>query len=152
RELERGATSLLVSAEPDDLGRVLEGVLHDVAEVHLEPGADFTRAADLLVEVWERFGADPVTVGGGIGADPLGTLASECRLPQGLPEALAELGALAARLAGSHPNVRTVRVDTTPYAEAGAGETQELAAMLATGAAYLRAMADAGLDADTACR
>ena len=61
------------------------------------------------------------------------------------------MGALASRLAGSHPSVRTVRVDTTAYVEAGASETQELAAMLATGATYLRALAAAGLDVDAAC-
>jgi methylmalonyl-CoA mutase len=178
RELERGATELTLrldrsfrSATPpsspdfaelaavdgvlvtstDDLATVLDGVYLDLAPVHLEPGAQFSRAADLLLAVWDRHGVAPDRAIGGIGADPLGELAATGTLPQGLDGALAEMGALAARLAGSHPSVRTVRVDTTPYVEAGASETQELAAMLATGATYLRALAAAGLDIDTAC-
>ena len=59
------------------------------------------------------------------------------------------MGGLAARVASSHPRVRSVRVDTAPYVEAGASETQELAVMLATGAAYLRAMSDAGMTSTT---
>ena len=37
-----------------------------------------------------------------------------------------------------------VRVDTRPYHEAGAGSAQELAAALATGVAYLRALETGG--------
>ena len=178
RELERGATELTVRFDrafrgavsatddsfaslaavdgvlitsTDDLATVLDGVLLDVAPVHLEPGAQFSRAAELLLAVWDRRGVEPGQVAGGIGADPLGVLAATGRLPQGADGALAGMGALASRLAGSHPGVRTVRVDTTAYVEAGASETQELAVMLATGAAYLRALSDAGLDVDTAC-
>lgn len=178
RELERGATQLSIRldaafrhgvgpADPDfatlaatdgvlvgttdELAAVLDGVLTDLAPVHLEPGAQFTRAADMLSAVWERQGVDAAVVVGGIGADPLGHLAAVGRLPQGIDGALAEMGALAARLRGTHPSVRTVRVDTTAYVEAGASETQELAVMLATGAAYLRSLAGAGMDVDAAC-
>ena len=178
RELERGATELTVRfdaafraavgpSDPDfadlaavdgvlvtstdDLAAVLDEVLVDVAPVHLEPGAQFSRAADLLLGVLDRRGVPASEVAGGIGADPLGHLATTGRLPQGLDGALGELGALAARLGGSHAGLRTVRVDTTPYVEAGASETLELATMLATGAAYLRTLAAAGLAADAAC-
>ncbi len=179
RELERGAAELtlrfdegfrsgLATSDPDlaasvgidgvvitstdDLATALDGVMLDLAPVHLEPGGQFTRAADVLVAVLDRAGVDPGAAAGGIGADPFGVLAASGRLPQGLDAALAELGALAGRLADSHPGLRTVRVDTSPYVEAGASEVQELAIMLATGAAYLRSLAAAGLEADTAAR
>lgn len=179
RELERGATSLevrfdaafrggfapsdpgfaatggvdgILVTSADDLAAVLDGVLFDVAPVHLRPGADFARAAQLLAEVWQRAGVDATQVSGGLGADPIGTLAATGELPQGLEAALVELGALAETTSRDHPGVRAVLVDTTPYVEAGAGEVQELAAMLATGAAYLRAMATTGLSVDDACR
>lgn len=178
RELERGATAIEVRfdaafraavspADPtfaelggvdgvmapttDDLARVLEGVLFDVAGVHLRPGADFTRASMMLTEVWNRAGVDPAAVVGGFGADPIGELAATGWLPQGIGAALIEVGELAAGTARRFPGVRAVSVDATPYVEAGAGETQELAAMLATGAAYLRAMSDAGMAVDDAC-
>jgi methylmalonyl-CoA mutase len=178
RELERGATSLTVRLDAafrhgcspedpafaelsgvdgvlvtgtNDLARALDGVLFDLAAIHLQPGAAFSRAADLLTEVWERSGVAPADVCGSIGADPVGVLATTGVVESGIDAALAELGGLAARVASSHPRVRTVTVDTMPYVEAGAGETQELAAMLSTGAAYLRALSTGGLGVDDAC-
>jgi methylmalonyl-CoA mutase len=38
------------------------------------------------------------------------------------------------------------------YHTAGASEAQDLAASMATAVAYLRAMTDAGMDIDSACR
>ena len=178
RELERGSTELTIRFDEafrsgvtphdaafsqlggvdgvllgttSDLAAVLEGVFLDLAPVHLEPGAQFTRAAEQLMAVWESHDLDPTTVTGGFGADPLGVLAASGRLPQGIEPALIELSSLAARASRTHPGVRTVSVDSTPYVEAGASEVQELAVMLATGAAYLRALSDVGLDADAAC-
>jgi methylmalonyl-CoA mutase len=178
RELERGATSIelhfdaafraavqpsdpafaelggvhgVLVRSTDDLARTLEGVLFDVAGVHLHPGADFSRAALLMTEVWKRSGVPADQLRGGLGADPIGVLAASGELPQGIDAALAELGALAAGMASQRPGVRAVRVDATPYLDAGAGEAQELAAMLSTGAAYLRAMSEAGLSVDAAC-
>lgn len=145
-----GVDGVLVTGA-DDLRALLDGVLLDVAPVHLRPGANFTRAAALLDAVWEQAGVPAASRLGGLGADPLGHLAATGRLPQGLDAALAELGELAARTARDLPGVRSVSVDVTPYVEAGAGEAQELASMLVTGAAYLRALAAAGLDSDAAC-
>ena len=178
RELERGSTELQIRLDSafrtgvspsdpafadlggvdgvmitstGDLDAVLEGVFLDLAPVHLQAGSRFARAADLLLAVWERNGIDPSAALGGIGADPIGELAAVGRLPQGMDSALAELGSLAARLAKTYPGVTAVSVDTTPYVEAGATETQELALMLSTGATYLRAMSAAGVAVDAAC-
>ena len=172
RGLERGSTELLVRFDEafrlgvapgeagfdelcgvdgvsittfDDLADALRGVMLDLAPVHLAPGSQFTRAADLLIEVLERSGISAAQAAGGVGADPIGFLAASGKIPQGIGTATEELGALAARLADAYPGVRAVSVDTTPYVEAGASEVQELAAMLSTGAAYLRAMSSAGV-------
>jgi methylmalonyl-CoA mutase len=99
---------------------------------------------------WAEAGVADDAALGGFGADPIGTLAATGELPQGADRALADLAGLAVMAAGRYPGVRAVTVDVTPYAEAGASEGIELAAMLSTGAAYLRAMANAGLDADAA--
>ena len=178
RELERGATELSVHFDAafrsglhptdqgftglagrngvlitstDDLAAVLGGVLLDLAPVHLLPGGEFLRAGEFLLTLWERQQLEPAAIRGGIGADPIGTLATTGRLAQGIDTALAELAELAARVGARHPLVRTVSVDTAPYVESGASEVQELAVMLATGAAYLRALADGGMDVDAAC-
>jgi len=165
RELERGTTSLLVRLDEafrsggaagadgvavtsvDDLDAALEGVLLDLAPVHLQPGAGFGRAAELLTSLWERRGHQGSDVRGGIGADPVGHLATTGQL---VP--LEELGALGASLTSSHPHVTVAAVDTSAVAEAGASPAQELAYLLATGAAYLRALADAGVPVDEAVR
>ena len=178
RELERGATQLTVRfgsafragvrpsdpefaaragvdgiliSSTDDLATVLDGILVDVAPVHLQSGSEFARAAEMTMAVWQRHGFDAADVRGGIGADPIGVLAAEGRLGRGLDPALVEMGALAARLSWSHPELRVVSVDTTPYVEAGASEVQELAVMLCTGAVHLRALASGGMDVDAAC-
>ncbi|MFM7064262.1 MAG: methylmalonyl-CoA mutase family protein, partial [Actinomycetes bacterium] len=165
RELERGTTSLLVRldeafrtggaagadgvaiANVDDLDAALEGVLLDLAPVHLQPGASFVRAAELLTALWERRGHDRAEVRGGIGADPIGHLATT-----GQPAALEALGVLGASLSASHPHVSAAAIDTSSVAEAGASPAQELAYLLSTGAAYLRALADAGVPVDQAIR
>lgn len=152
QDLERGVTSLEVpwTAGVTDLAAVLDGVLLDLAPVVLRPGFDATAAADALIALWEERGVDPNAAVGGFGADPLAALAAKGGAGREPSELLAQLGALAARTAGRFPKVRAVTVSTLPAVEAGASEAQELAVMLATGAAYLRAMADAGLSADQA--
>ncbi|MDQ2678453.1 MAG: methylmalonyl-CoA mutase subunit beta [Actinomycetota bacterium] len=148
---ELGGIGGVLLGTTKDLATVLDGVFLDLAPVHLEPGAQFTRAAEQLMAVWEAHELDPSSVRGGFGADPIGVLAATGRLPQGIEPALIELSSLAARASRTHPGVRTVSVDASPYVDAGASEVQELAVMLATGAAYLRALSTVGLDADAAC-
>ena len=178
RELERGSTELLVRfdaafragihptdsefaqlggvdgvliASVEDLEALFVGVYLDLAPVYLQPGSAFTRAAEMVTAVWQRSGIKSSSAAGGIGADPLGVLAAEGQLPQGLEVALSELGLLALGLHHTHPQVRSCSVDTSAYVEAGASEVQELAVMLSTAAVYLKACADAGLGIDAAC-
>ena len=153
-DLERGVTSLRVAwgpASAADLDRRLEGVYLDLAPVVLEPGLDPTDAADALEALWTARGVDPSAAVGGFGADPLGVVAAHGAGGREVSDLLGDLGALAARTAARYPGVRAVTVSTLPAVEAGASEAQELAVLLSTGAAYLRAMAAAGLSADAAC-
>jgi len=135
-----------------DLDRALDGVLLDIAPVVLQPGAGFTVAAAWWREVLISRGVDTASVDGCLGADPIGTLAAEGILAQGLDRALIELGLLAAGTAVSSPEVRTAMIDAGPWVEAGATPVQQLAAVLSTGVAYLRAMEVAGLDLSAAAR
>lgn len=152
QDLERGVTSLEVNwdGDPERLRAVLDGVHVELAPIALRPGYDFAGAADAMVALWTERGLDPSTVVAGFGADPIAALAThgaDGRDPAGLLE---ELGALAARTAAENPSARAVTVSTLPAVEAGASEAQELAVMLSVGAAYLRAMSDAGMTADDA--
>lgn len=154
RELARGATSLLLTGgtlrDEATFTTVLQGVHLDAAPVALAPGAGFVEPARWLMQLWLDMGVGDATALGGFGADPIGVLAVTGELPQGLERALADMAGLASMAAGRFPGVRAVTVDATPYAEAGGSEAQELAAMLSTGAAYLRAMQRAGMAADEA--
>jgi methylmalonyl-CoA mutase len=152
QDLERGVTSLHVRwDEGTDLARVLDGVHLDLAPVVLDAGDDVLRAVDALTRLWSDRGLDPADVRGGYGADPIGTLAGRGGDPERVGHHLGVLGRLAAVAAAEAPGVRSVTVDATPVHEAGGSEAQELAYLLATGAAALRAMSAAGLTADAAC-
>jgi len=154
RELERGSTSLLLAGgvltHKSNLAGTLDGVLLDLAPVVLQAGSEFAETAAWLMELWMVHEVADADAKGGFGADPVATLAVTGVLEQGIDRALADLAGLASMTAGRYPGVRAVTIDATPWAEAGASEGQELAAMLSTGAAYLRAMQGAGMSADAA--
>lgn len=154
RELERGATSLSIAGaslrDESAFTAVLEGVHTDLVGVNLAPGADFLESSPWLMQLWLDTGVVDEGAKGGFGADPMAVLAATGELPQGVDRALADMAGLASMTAGRFPGVRAVTIDATPYGEAGGSEAQELAAMLSTGVAYLRAMQRAGLAAASA--
>ncbi|MDY7101202.1 MAG: methylmalonyl-CoA mutase family protein [Actinomycetota bacterium] len=155
-DLEKGVTSIRLNARGthtvDDLDRVLDGVMLDLAGVWLEPSTNPLGPAALLMALWERRGVAPSAASGGFGADPLGVLARRGTLPQPLDEALADAADLAALSAARYPGVRALSVDAAIVADAGGSDADELAYALACGVAYLRAATSrGGLDVDAAC-
>jgi methylmalonyl-CoA mutase len=154
-DLGGGANSVLLSFSSHvgiaDLPAVLQGVLLDVAPVALEAGPWYSEAATALVAEWKRQQLPPSAWLGALRADPIGVLARYGALALPIDAALAGLAEIAASVHES-PGVTVVAVDATPYADAGAGEAEELAVSLATGVAYLRALCDAGLSIDDALR
>ncbi len=136
----------------DDLDDVLAGVDLSLVPLSIEAGAQFMAGAALLAAVWQRRGLGGDAARGAFNADPLGVLAATGSLPVPVETALKRVGDLAAYTARTWPNVTAVRVDTSPYHTASASETQDLAVSMATAVAYLKALTDAGLDIDTACR
>ena len=152
-DLERGVTSLEVEFPPatvDDLAARLDGVYLDLAPVVLRAGFAFEEAAAALESVWRAREVAPDAALGGFGADPLATMAAHGDDARSVEELLGAMAALAARTADEYLHVRAVTVSTLPAVDAGATEVQELAVMLATGAAYLRAMSAVGMSADAA--
>ena len=179
KELERGVTSLILqfdgaakagmdadgsNAEAlagkggimvysvDDLDLLLTGVHLDLAPICLDAGAQFLPAAGLLAGLWQRRGIAPGKALGAFNADPIGVLANTGSLPLSVDAALAQMADLAGHTAATYAKVTAVGVDTSPYHNAGASESQDLAASMATAVAYLRAMTAAGMDIDAACR
>ena len=143
-DLENGVTSLwLVLGEGaipvDSLGDVLADVLLDLAPVAVSGGLSAAEAFLALVD-----GRTDLARGGSLGLDPLGVHAAG-----GQQQDLAGLADVARR-AAAHAGLRTVVVDATVYADAGASAVEELGCSLAAGVAYLRTLTQGGLSVDEA--
>ena len=125
-DLDNGVTSLWLETVPDaDLAAVLEGVLLDLAPVVLDG-----IAPDAFLAYAHGRTLHPDT--------NLGTPAEDATRE-------AAQQALDAGVLG-------FVVDATTVHDRGASDAQELAWSLATGAAYLRTLTDAGFDVDEAAR
>lgn len=136
----------------DELDELLRGVYLDACPISLHAGAAYLPVAGMLEAVLQRRGVADDAFAGAFNADPLSSLAAFGALPGSAESALDQLGAFAVHVAERFPAATSAAVDTTVYHNAGASEAQELACALATGTAYLRAMASAGLALDTAFR
>lgn len=148
-DLEGGTTSLKLQIAgpgrcglaPDagSLGTALKGVMLDVCPIALDAGEETAKAAASLAELWRAANISDRARLGALNADPLGTLARSGSLGQPLDAALAEAAALAKGALGA-PHLTALVADGHPYHAAGASEAQELAIVLATLTAYLRAL------------
>ena len=159
-ELRNGASSLELHLDlsgdgigvsvrsADDLARVLDGVLLDIAPISLRSGAYAAVTAQWLTQIFAEVGVQGAQPAGTFGIDPIGTLAAQGVLPQGLDAAIAEGVAIAVN--STTPRVRTFRASAVAAADAGASEGQELAFALASATTYLRALVTGGLDVATA--
>lgn len=128
----------------DMLGTALEGVLLDLCPVSLIAGESFTEATDALFSVWQQRGVAEADRRAHLDADPFGALTYGGVLSTSVDEALARAVALIPRTAAS-PNVTALGIDAHAYHAAGASEAQELAALLSTLVAYLKAAESAGI-------
>ena len=101
-------------------------------------------AAGSLIEIWREAGIGENSRHGAFNLDPLGTLAATGTLYYPAQRSC-EIAAKFAFDCRTMTRVTALLADGAPYHEAGASEAQELAAMLATLVAYLRACEAAGL-------
>ncbi|WP_338783979.1 methylmalonyl-CoA mutase subunit beta [Streptomyces sp. DG1A-41] len=150
-DLENGVTSLWLTVgeggiPAPELGRVLDGVLLDLAPVVLDAGRDTGTAARELLRLYQERGVAREAAHGNLGADPLGQEARTGKQADVAPAA--ELARLCAE---GYPRLRALTVDALPYHEAGGSAAQELGCSLATGVAYLRNLTEAGLNVEHAC-
>lgn len=132
----------------DDIAAVLAGVRLDAIELRLEVDGVVPPPAWAAVAALAAREAPAATID--FGLDPLGFMAQAGVAPDPWP-------VLASALAPAVEGVRALglrspvlRADGRPHHEAGASQAQELAAVLASGVAYLRALDAAGPDLDTA--
>ena len=163
-DLARGATSVrLRVASPTAHGWTpgvrLESVsavapfLSDVdpaaTPIVLEAGGRGIDVARAWVSSLEERGFHPAAVQGGLGLDPIGTLARDGEVPDGVESFLSRAAALAHDVEVM-PRLAVFDVDPDFAHHAGATTAQSLGIALGTGAAYLRALDAAGIDPDRA--
>lgn len=135
----------LVADDIAALDRALDGVELDLIHLRLDPAPQGRVNALMLAGLIERRGhaADALSVD--FGMDPIGVLASSGSFSAPWAEVGQRLAATIKVLKQRGFTGPFVTVDTRPYHEAGATESQELGIMLATAVAYLRALEAQGL-------
>lgn len=159
-ELNGGTSQIALHLDPagrtgvavrtlDEMKTTLDGVMLDLAPVHLVASQDAEGYAAIFVALLEDSGLDAGRIRGGLGLDPIGTAATSGSA-QGLDGALSRAVQAAGYLRDAFPGLKTIRVGAAPPHEAGGSEAQELAWLCASGAGYMRALLDAGLSRDEA--
>ena len=151
-DLEGGVTSIALhaggiglAATKEAFAVALKDVLLDVCPIAIIAEDQFFAAASALLAVWTERGLSDAQRHGSFGADPLGVLARQGRWIDTAETNFARAVALT-KTALPMPNVTALVADGTGYHVAGATEAQELACMLATFVAYLRACEHGGIE------
>ena len=116
----------------------------DACAIALDARENTLDAAGSLLEIWREAGINENSRRGAFNCDPLGVLAKTGTLYYPADRSC-EIAAKLAADFRTMSHVTALLADGRPYHEAGASEGQELAAMLATLVAYLRACEGAGL-------
>ncbi|WP_419856134.1 methylmalonyl-CoA mutase family protein [Candidatus Poriferisodalis sp.] len=114
--------------------------------IHLQSGASPAHAAALL-DVFDRHGVELAGLRSWLGLDPIAAAASgwhwanpgDCAT---LDSSMCSAARSAAEIAQRSPGAVPLEADGSVFADAGAGDATELAAMLATGVAWLRVLCD----------
>lgn len=93
---------------------------------------------------------DLLSLHGCLEADPIGELVHHGTLPLPLDKAFDELTMLVRGLSQVAPHCQAMMIHGYPYAHGGSNAVQELAFVLGTAVAYLRALQERGLDVNSA--
>ncbi len=135
----------------DDDAAALEAAIGDAAAagvtIHLQAGTSPPHA-EALLDAFGRRGVDSSRTRSWLGLDPIAGAA--CGWSSGadsgdaaeLAAAVERAARYAAEIAERWPQVVPLEADGSIFADAGATDSSELAAMLATGVAWLRALCD----------
>lgn len=133
----------------EELVATLNGVLPDLVTLRVEAGQFQGRDIALaLARLYEAH--DPATLDLRFGLDPIGDFAASGAAPIEWEALAARLGQTVGALRSRGLRAPMVRADGRLHHGAGATDAQELAAVLATALAYLRALEAAGLSIEEA--
>ncbi|GJD91192.1 Methylmalonyl-CoA mutase small subunit [Methylobacterium hispanicum] len=130
----------LSATDVDALDAALQGVMLPLIALRLEAGGQALEAAGLIKALAERRGEDLAGLDLDLGIDPVGKLAATGSLGAVWSDIVPKLGATLRDFDAAGFRGRALLADGRPYHEGGAGEVDELAAVLATAVTYLRAL------------
>ncbi|WP_262266288.1 MULTISPECIES: methylmalonyl-CoA mutase subunit beta [Microvirga] len=136
----------------NDLDRVLSGVMLDLVHLRVDAGGHGRQMAALILALAERRGHNFSDLSLDLGLDPIGAMAAQGRMSASWDAMARRMGDTLEHLTAQGFAGRTFLADGRVYHEAGASEAQELAAVLATGIATLRALDAQGHPLDAARR
>jgi len=134
----------------DDLDRALGGVMLDLIHLRVDAGGHGRHMAALVLALAQRRGHRLSDLSLDLGLDPIGAMAAQGRMSTSWDAMTVRMGDTLAHLTAQGFAGRAFLADGRIYHEAGASEAQELAAVLATGLAYLRALEAGGHSLDAA--
>lgn len=150
--LRLGPPGGLALADVAGCERLLAGVDPKFLHLVLDAGPQALPAAALYLAWARRAGIASGDLRGGLGVDPLGTLAGYGELPGGLAEAWRRLAELASFCLVEAPELRASLVSTAPWHRAGATPAWELGLGLAAGVETLRALESHGIEPTLAAK
>ena len=134
----------------DDMHTLLEGLDLGKFPLYIYAGANALPILSLVAAARRAAGEDMSNVRGIIGADPIGALAADGKLDAPIAAYYDSLAAAARWASTNAPHLRTIFVRSDVYSNGGASDVQEVASVLSTAAAYLRALCERGLTIDEA--
>jgi methylmalonyl-CoA mutase len=141
-----GAYGFGLEPTAEAVEKVLDGVFIDAGiAIELQVGPQSRMAAIHIAEYVKRKGISPAACDIRFGLDPIGACAVWGSSPYAWPEIVPALTGAIKGLAGTGFKGPFAVADGRVIHDAGGSEAQELAFVLATGVAYLRALEDAGV-------
>ncbi len=138
----------------DDLRKTLSGMDLNLAGLGIDTtGASSSQglacAAQLAVYAADEKAAESALA---FNLDPIGVFARVGETSGSLQCQIQDVASFARDASSDFPHASFIRIDARPVHEAGGSEAQELAFLMAEAAAYMRALLDAGLNANDASR
>ena len=135
-------------ASLEDLHEIFEGIDLEKTPLFASSGISSVSLLAMFAALMRANGKKVSLLSGCLGADPLGMLARQGRIPCSLDSAYDEMAHCIAWATEKTPRLTTVLVRGQIYHDSGANGVQELAYAMAGGIAYIRAMLIRGLDID----
>ncbi len=148
----RSARGFGIAVEIGDLDKVLAGIDLRLVHLLLDGGHRVLTAATSLFAVAEKRGVAAADLSVDLGVDPIGVLSDTGFLSKHWRDTVVRVAGDWRKMANEKGNIRLFLADGRYAHEAGASEAQELAVVLSTGVAYLKAMQEGGLSLEIARR